>query len=173
MINKLISLAILTFFLLIGYSYSETQFLYPKKKPSIFKPIDETSEQKIQSNLPQKKPKIQSDNTKGKQVLNEEKKIENKEVKVKDEQLIKTEEKKIKVGFVYPKKKPSIYRSKTKEIKASSILKQKDFEQAKKTIDFIKQKKWNSALKSAAKVKDKDFSTLITWMHLKTTRYVA
>ena len=54
MINKLISLAILTFFLLIGHSYSETQFLYPKKKPSIFKPIDKTSEQKIQSNLPQK-----------------------------------------------------------------------------------------------------------------------
>ena len=31
MINKLISLALLTFFLLIGHSYSETQFLYPKK----------------------------------------------------------------------------------------------------------------------------------------------
>ena len=45
-----------------------------------------------------------------------------------------------------------------------------DFEQAKKTVDFIKQKKWNSALKSAAKVKDKEFRTLITWMYLKTTR---
>ena len=55
MINKLISLAILTFFLLIGHSYSETQFLYPKKKPSIFKPIDKNSEQKIQNKLPQKK----------------------------------------------------------------------------------------------------------------------
>ena len=53
MINKLISLAILTFFLLIGHSYSETQFLYPKKKPSIFKPIDKTSEQKIRVGLRQ------------------------------------------------------------------------------------------------------------------------
>ena len=82
----------------------------------------------------------------------------------------KTEEEKIKVGFVFPQKKPSIYRSATKEVKKSSILKQKDFEQAKKTIEFIKQKKWNSALKSAAKVKDQEFRTLITWMHLKTTR---
>ena len=60
MINKLISLAILTFFLLIGYSYSETLFLYPKKKPSIFKQLDKTTDQKIRTNLPQKKPIIQN-----------------------------------------------------------------------------------------------------------------
>jgi len=79
MINKLISLAILTFFLLIGQSYSETQFLYPKKKPSIFKPIDKTGEQKIQSNLPQKKPIIQNNETQEKQVLKKEKVIKNSE----------------------------------------------------------------------------------------------
>ncbi len=169
MINKLISLAILTFFLLIGHSYSETQFLYPKKKPSIFKPIDKTSEKKIQSNLPQRKPIIQNDKTQEKQVLKKEKIVEKKEVEVKTEQQKKAEEK-IKVEFVFPQKKPSIYRSAKKEVTKSSILKQKDFEQAKKTIEFIKQKKWNSALKSAAKVKDQEFRTLITWMHLKTTR---
>ena len=76
MINKLISLAILTFFLLIGHSYSETQFLYPKKKPSIFKPIDKIGDKKIQSNLPQKKPIIQNDKTQEKQVLEKEKIIE-------------------------------------------------------------------------------------------------
>ena len=162
MINKLISLAILTFFLLIGHSYSETQFLYPKKKPSIFKPIDKTSEQKIQSNLPQKKPIIQNDKAQEKQVLKKEKLIEKKEDEAKVEQKKKTEEEKIKIGFVFPQKKPSIYRSVTKEAKKSSVLKQKDFEQAKKTIEFIKQKKWNSALKSAAKVKDQEFRTLIT-----------
>ena len=154
MINKLISLAILTFFLLIDHSYSETQFLYPKKKPSIFKQIDKTGEQKNQSNLPQRKPIIQKDKTEVKQVLKKEKIIEKKEVEVKIEQQKKIEEEKIKVGFIFPQKKPSIYRSATKEVKKSSILKQKDFEQAKKTIEFIKQKKWNSALKSAAKVKD-------------------
>ena len=76
MINKLISLAILTFFLLIGQSYSETQFLYPKKKPSIFKPIDKSNKQKIQSNLPQKKPLIQNDKPQEKQVLKKEEIIE-------------------------------------------------------------------------------------------------
>ena len=91
MINKLISLAILTFFLLISHSYSETQFLYPKKKPSIFKPINKTGEEKIQSNLPQKKPIIQNDKTQEKQVLKKEKIIEKKEVKVKVEQEKKTE----------------------------------------------------------------------------------
>jgi len=170
MIKKLISLAILTFFLLFGHSYSETQFLYPKKKPSIFKQIDKAENQKIQSNLPQKKPIIQIDKSELKQVLKKEKILEKKEVKTKEELINKTEEKKIKVSFVFPQKKPSIYRSKTKGVKKSSILKQKDFEQAKITVDFIKQRKWNSALKSAAKVKDKEFRTLITWMHLKTTR---
>ncbi len=93
MINKLISLAILTFFLLIGHSYSETQFLYPKKKPSIFKPIDKISDKKIQSNLPQKKPIIQNGKTQEKQVLEKEKIIEKKEVEVKDNQQKKTGEK--------------------------------------------------------------------------------
>ena len=152
MINKLISLAIITFFLLFGHSYSETQFLYPKKKPSIFKPIDKSSEQKIQSNLPQKKPIIQNNETQEKQVLKKEKIIEKKAVEVKTEQQKKTEEK-IKVGFVFPQKKPSIYRSKTKEVKKSSILKQKDFEQAKKTIEFIKQKKMEQCFKKCCKSK--------------------
>ena len=116
MINKLISLAILTFFLLIGHSYSETQFLYPKKKPSIFKPIDKIGKQEIQSNLPQKKPIIQNNESQEKQVLKKEKIIEKKEVEVKIEQQKRKEEKTI-AGFVFPQKKPSIYRSATKEIK--------------------------------------------------------
>ena len=39
MINKLISLALLIFFLTTNYSYSENQFLFPKKKPSVFEKI--------------------------------------------------------------------------------------------------------------------------------------
>ena len=39
MTNKLISLVIITFFLLIGHTYSGEQFLYPKEKPSIFKKL--------------------------------------------------------------------------------------------------------------------------------------
>tara|TARA_B100000963_G_scaffold357322_1_gene379227 strand:+ start:3433 stop:5691 length:2259 start_codon:yes stop_codon:yes gene_type:complete len=169
MINKLISLAILTFFLLIGHSYSETEFIYPKKKPSIFKEKINTVNQQVQKNLPQKKPIIKSDKRAPKKEIKDEKISKIIETKSK-EKLTKIKEKKINVGFILPKKKPSIYKASSEEIKKSSILKQKDFEQAKKTIEFIKQKKWNSALKSASKVKDKEFKTLITWMHLKTTR---
>ena len=164
MINKFISLVILLFFLLIGQSYSETQFIYPKKKPSIFKEKNNTINRQVQNSLPQKKPIIKSDEKSTKEVIKKEKVPKEKEVQVK-----KAEEK-LKKGFVFPQKKPSVYKASAKQLKKSSILKQKDFEQAKKTVDFIKQKKWNSALKSAAKVKDKEFRTLITWMHLKTTR---
>ena len=37
---KLISLVILILFLLSGHRYSNEQFLFPKKKPSIFKNIE-------------------------------------------------------------------------------------------------------------------------------------
>ena len=70
---------------------------------------------------------------------------------------------------MYPQKKPITYKIQSNEAKKSSILNQKDFEKAKETIKFIKSKKWNSAIKSASKVKDKDFRDLITWMYLKTT----
>ena len=39
MTNKLISLVLLTFFLATNYSYAEDQFLFPEKKPSVFKKI--------------------------------------------------------------------------------------------------------------------------------------
>jgi len=39
MTNKLISLALLIFFLATGYIYAENHFLLPKKKPSIYKKI--------------------------------------------------------------------------------------------------------------------------------------
>ena len=75
-----------------------------------------------------------------------------------------------KSSFIFPQKKPSIYKASTEETKKSSVLNQKDFSRAKETIQFIKDKKWNSALKSASKVKDSEFRNLITWMYLKTTR---
>ena len=58
MINKLISLVIITFFLLIGRTYSDEQFLFPKEKPSIFKKINRDPDKAFSDNLPQKKPSI-------------------------------------------------------------------------------------------------------------------
>jgi len=157
MINKLISLAIIMFILLIGQSYSDDEFLFPKEKPSIFKKIDKNFSPSSSGDLPQKKPLI------------------NQEQDQKKEAVVKNEIKKVetiqkKSSFILPQKKPAIYKTTTKTADKSKILNQKDFEKAKETIQFIKDKKWNSALKSAAKVKDKEFRSLINWMHLKTTR---
>ncbi len=166
MTNKLISLVIIIIILSIGHSYSDEQFLLPKEKPSIFKKINKDPGKNFLSNLPQKKPLInQQEKEKEKIVKNEIKtKIEEKK------EIKKVETVKKKSSFVFPQKKPAIYKTTTKTAEKSKILKQKDFEKAKETIQFIKDKKWNSALKSSARVKDKEFRNLITWMHLKTTR---
>ena len=59
MTNKLISLVIITFFLLIDHSYSEDQFLLPKKKPSIFKNVENAEKIDFSNDLPQRKPVIE------------------------------------------------------------------------------------------------------------------
>ena len=164
MTNKLISLVIITFFLLIGHSYSDNQFLFPKKKPSIFTETKRNISQDNRKNLPQPKPIIQEKQTKKKDNNQEKKEVKIDALKKKVE-IVKNQK-----PFILPQKKPSIYKASTKEQEKSAILNQKDFDRAKETIQFIKDKKWNSALKSAAKVKDKEFRNLITWMHLKTTR---
>ena len=171
MTNKLISLVILVFFLTTGYSYSEDQFVFPKKKPSVFKKIEINIDSVYSNNLPQKKPIIQTDEEQKK--LIETKKVEEKKIeKIVKEPIVKNkQENNIKINFfLLPQKKPITYKVKLKEIEKSTVLNQKDFERAKETIKFIKTRKWNSALKSAKKVKDNEFRTLITWMHLKTTQ---
>ena len=155
MTNKLISLAIITFFLLASHGYSENKFIFPKEKPPLFKNIERNKDQNYSNNLPQKKPQ------KKQKIIEKKGKIETKnEVKIIKE----------KNSFIFPEKKPSIYKAVTKTTKKSLILKEKDFSRAKETIEFVKKRKWNSALKSATKVKDKEFRTLIKWMYLKTTR---
>ena len=64
-----------------GYSYSVDQFLFPKKKPSVFKKIERNIESESWNNLPQKKPIIQTTNQKDKVI--EPKKNENKKIEVK------------------------------------------------------------------------------------------
>ena len=165
MTNKLISLAIITFFLLISHSYSENQFLFPKKKPSVFSETNRITGKNNLKDLPQRKPLIQEKHTKKSDIGQEKKKVEKIIKSVDKSEVAKNEN-----VFILPQKKPSIYKASLKEKDKSSILNQKDFDRAKETIKFIKAKKWNSALKSAAKVKDKEFRNLITWMHLKTSR---
>mgnify|MGYP001159588011 FL=1 len=164
---KLISLVFLLSFLNINKAYSDSNFVLPVKKPSIFKELKTSSDSKINDNLPQKKPVIKS-SIDEKKIVKEKKEI-NTIVKKETLQKEKNEIVKIDSGFVFPKKKPITYKSLSKASKSSTILNSKDFEKAKETMKFIKERKWNSAMKSAEKVKDRDFRTLITWMYLKTT----
>ena len=165
MTNKLISLAIIIFILSIGRSYSEEQFLFPKEKPSIFKKIEKNSTPVSSGNMPQKKPLIDQQQDQNKEV------VEKKQIKTKEKKEIKkVETPQTKNSFVLPQKKPAIYKTTTKTAEKSKILNQKDFDKAKEIIQFIKDKKWNSALKNVSRVKDKEFRNLITWMYLKTTR---
>ena len=158
---KLISLVILLFFLIINKAYSENEFILPVKKPSIFKKIEKNITTKKTNDLPQKKPILQSTNTEQK-VTKEKEEIKK---KVTPEKIVV----KIDSSFLLPQKKPVTYKPTSKEAKKSTILNSKDFAKAKETIKFIKSRKWNSAIKSAEKVKDRDFRTLVTWMYLKTT----
>ena len=161
MANKLISLVVIMLILSIGRSYSDDQFLFPKEKPSIFKKINKNFSPSSLGDLPQKKPLIKQDQNQKKEVV--VKKEEKKDIK-------KVETSQKKNAFIFPQKSPGIYKTSKQTPEKSKILNQKDFAKAKESIEFIKDKKWNSALKSASKVKDKDFKNLIKWMYLKTTR---
>ena len=59
---KLISLVFLLFFLIINKAYSESEFILPVKKPSIFKKIEKDITSKSFSNLPQEKPILKTTN---------------------------------------------------------------------------------------------------------------
>ena len=159
---KLISLVFLLFFLIIDNTYSQNEFILPLKKPSVFKKIDSNISSKTTSDLPHEKPVLKSD-TQNKIIIQKKKKVV-KIIKDKDKELIKARN-----TFIYPKKKPVTYKISSKEIKKSKILNEKDFARAKETIKFINTRKWNSAIKSSSKVKNKEFRDLITWMYLKTT----
>ena len=127
MINKLISLVILIFFLTTGYGYSEDQFLFPKKKPSVFKKIETNIASENQRNLPQKKPIIKSESKKDEQLKKikvESKKNEIVEKKPVIKKVTKSDQKKN--IFLLPEKKPITYKVQSKEIEKSTILNKKD-----------------------------------------------
>ena len=165
MLNKLISLVFLLLFFNVNVVYSETDFLLPQKKPSIFKKTEKQIQKIISNNLPVPKP-----NFKKKEPIKpnkSEEKIENVKVKKTEEKKSYQQMEQFHLSFL---KKPITYKVSSKEIETSKILNKKDFDKAKETIKFIKAKKWNSALKTASKVKDREFRTLVNWMYLKTTR---
>ena len=59
MLNRLISLVFLLSFFKISVVYSETDFLLPQKKPSIFKKSEKQIQESINRNLPLPKPLLE------------------------------------------------------------------------------------------------------------------
>ena len=171
MLIRIISLVVLFVAISIPtfINAENTEFIYPKKKPSVFKKINK----KI---LPIKRPVIKEKITKLNNdfLLPKDKpaKQVNKNI-VKKKEIKKVEKKEpltkniIDNKFIYPKKKPKSYKSLPKESKSSAILSKKDFEKAKEVLKLVKGKKWNTALKTSKRVKNKEFKNLITWMYLK------
>ena len=159
MLIRIISLVILlTFYSSLNLFAENNGFIYPKAKPSVFKakPKFDLTQKKV--SLPKKKP---SDSNK----ITELKKTNLK--KANEEQNVKITINKNKFSFLLPKKKPNSYKKVSKPIDKSLILSQKDFLKAKIAIKYVKEKKWNSAIKASEKVKDSDFRNLILWMYLK------
>ena len=149
-------------------------------KPQVSKEM--VSEVKIYSyDFPQKKPFRKLSLNKKK--LNIEKKIKTIDLTSKAKIELKIEEvknnknnlknkkniqTKLSNNFLFPTKKPLTFKpAQTKTLAKSNILNKKDYSVAKEVLNYIKKKKWTSALSLTKKVKDKEFKNLITWMYLK------
>ena len=71
-------------------------------------------------------------------------------------------------SVIYPKKKPLLVKKKIdKAATKSEILSKRDFKIAKTTFEFVDKKKWQSALKTSQKAKDKTLYNLIKYLYLK------
>ena len=130
-----------------GLHADETNFL-PLKKPLL---TDQELKKKVLINIltPLPKPLKISEKTKNKEI------IKKKEVKI--------------TKLLIPKKKPSLAGVDTKDKKIKSkFYSKKDFSIAKKAISEMKKSKWDSAVKTAKKAKDKSIYNFVQWRHLLT-----
>ena len=109
MTNKLISLALLVFFLTTSYGNSENQFLFPKKKPSVFKKIEKTVKSENLNQLPQKKPIIQTELKQDKKVKTKQSEIKEIDIKKKITKHKKRDCKKIKSRYFFITSKKTYY----------------------------------------------------------------
>ena len=122
--------------------------------------------------IPLKKPKLtfeELDKKISKNILKPLKKPKKVESKIVKEKKIIQVEKKAKLSFKIPKKKPTVSGVNTvKSVKISKYYNKKDFGIAKKAISEMKKSKWTTSLAIAKKAKDKSIYNFIQWRHLLT-----
>jgi len=132
-----------------------TSSSYAKQILPLPKPVPEekvkTIAEKKKILLPQKKPESK---------IKLESKV-SEEIKIEENVLEKN-------VFIYPVKKPLIYKkTKDKSALKSTILSKKDFIIAKRAFAEIKKKKWTTAIKISKKAKNKIVYKLVFWLYLK------
>ena len=147
---------ILIFLLILGsYSFS-SELIIPPKKPTL---SDEVKKKIISKKniIPPIKPTVKKE----------------KEIQVeKKEKVKKTETDKDfqNIGILLPKKKPTIIVKKTEpkkeKVKKSKYYSKKDVKIAQQSLDLIKRKKWQSAIKIASRAKDKSIYDFTMWRYL-------
>ena len=124
------------------------------------------------SSIPLKKPTLtfeELDKKISKNILKPLKKPKKAESKIVKEKKIIQVEKKAKLSFKIPKKKPTVSGVNTvKSVKISKYYNKKDFGIAKKAISEMKKSKWSTSLAIAKKAKDKSIYNFIQWRHLLT-----
>ena len=92
MLNRLISLVFLLSFLKISIAYSETDFLLPQKKPSIFKKSEKQIQESISKNLPAPKPLLEKKGKTKPDVVEQKKEpAKKKEIKTELKEEVKTQ----------------------------------------------------------------------------------
>ncbi|MDB3888763.1 lytic transglycosylase domain-containing protein [Candidatus Pelagibacter sp.] len=121
--------------------------------------------------VPLKKPLLTKQELNKKVLINILKPLPKPKEKEKEKKLKKVvKEKKIQNKYLLPKKKPIVAGvDKDKKIKKSKYYSKKDFAIAKKALSEMKKSKWESALKTSKKAKDKSIYNFIQWRHLLTT----
>ena len=141
----------LTFFIIFASKSIAADRILPLPKPVVDQEIKVKAAKKKEI-YPQKKPE-----TKKEKVTTE---------KMQEETTIIQETKE--EVFIYPEKKPLIFKKKIdKTVAKSTILSRKDFKIAKATFKAVEKKKWKTAIKLSKKAKNKMLFKLVYWIYLK------
>ena len=147
---------ILIFLLILGSYTFSSELIIPPKKPTL---SDEVKKKIIlkKNIIPPIKPTVKKE----KEIQEEKKEKAEKAETDKDFQNI---------GILLPKKKPTIIVKKTEpkkeKVKKSKYYSKKDVKIAQQSLDLIKRKKWQSAIKIASRAKDKSIYDFTMWRYL-------